>query len=127
MTHSAIGTFEVKVRPQQGAPGQLARMLLDKIFVGDLAGNSQGQMLSFGDPGSGFAGYVAMEVVKGTLGGRHGSFALMHYGTMNKGKQQLRLSVVPGSGTEQLVGLSGQMDIAIEDGLHQYRFQYLFE
>jgi len=40
-------------------------------------------MFSGGDPRQGIAGYVAIEVVTGTLNGKHGSFALQHFATMD--------------------------------------------
>src|SRR3954454_1357191 len=111
----AQGTFDVKLAPQaqeQGkAESKIAKLTIDKTFHGDLEGTSAGLMLSAGAPATGSAGYVAMEQVTGTLNGRAGSFALQHSGTMDRGTQQLTVSVVPGSGTEQLAGLSGTMRI----------------
>ena len=34
------------------------------------------------------------------------------------------ISVVPDSGTEELVGLSGTMVILVADGKHSYEFEY---
>ena len=72
----------------------------------------------------GSAGYVAIEQVSGTLSGRKAGFVLQHFGTMNKGQDHLILEVVPGSGTGQLSGLTGNMSIRIEDGRHFYEFEY---
>ncbi len=44
--------------------------------------------------------------------------------TMNRGAPQLSVTVVPDSGTGQLVGLAGKMDIKIADGKHFYDFEY---
>jgi hypothetical protein len=123
----ANGTFEVKVSPQatddKGDP-LLGRMSLDKQFHGDLEAISQGEMLSAGTHVKGSAGYVAIERVSGTLQGRKGSFVLQHSGTMTRGAPQLTISVVPDSGTEQLTGLTGKMNINIVDGKHFYDFEY---
>ena len=43
---------------------------------------------------------------------------------MNRGALQLSITVVPDSGTAQLVGLTGKMDIQIADGKHSYDFAY---
>jgi hypothetical protein len=67
---------------------------------------------------------VAVEKVTGTLGGRRGSFALQHSGTMDQGGQSLTITVVPGSSSGELTGLEGSMSIEIEDGQHSYRFEY---
>jgi len=127
-TNHAAGTFDVKLSPQAqddastGAPG---RLLIDKQFHGELSGSSLGQMLAVRSPVAGSAGYVAMELVTGTLAGRSGSFALQHSGSMDRGASSLSIHVVPDSATGQLAGLSGKMDIKITDGKHFYTFDYL--
>jgi hypothetical protein len=124
----AKGTFEVKVVPQAaeekvGDP-TVGRMSIDKQFHGDLEGTSKGQMLAAMTEVKGSAGYVAMERVDGTLQGRKGTFALQHSGSMNRGVPQLSVTVVPDSGTGQLVGLAGKMTIIITEGKHSYEFDY---
>ncbi len=128
MQRHASGTFEVKLVPQpaEEAAGDagISRILLDKQFHGELEATSKGQMLAFGGPAKGSGGYVAIERVAGTLGGRSGSFALQHSGTMGPGAVQLSITVIPDSGTGQLVGLAGSMNILIEGGKHSYTFEY---
>ena len=85
---------------------------------------SMGEMLAAGAAVPGSAGYVAMEQVSGTLAGRSGTFTLQHTGTMNRGTPQLLVTVVPDSGTDQLEGLSGRMEINITEGKHLYDFEY---
>jgi len=122
----ASGTFEVKLSPQdQGADMPVGRMMIDKQFQGDLAGTSKGQMLmASSGTVKDSAGYVAIEKVTGTLNGRRGSFYLQHNGVMTRGVGELRITVIPDSGTDQLVGLSGKMNIIIADGKHSYEFEY---
>jgi hypothetical protein len=128
MSSRANGLFEVKMLPAPLADADadvtLGRMLIDKTFSGDLVGTSKGEMLMAGTAVKGSAGYVAIERVTGTLGGRSGSFVLQHSGTMNRGAPQLSVSVVPDSGTGQLAGLSGALAIIIADGQHRYEFDY---
>ncbi len=113
---------------QTGSPianaGQEGRMSIDKQFQGDLKATSKGEMLTASTNIKGSAGYVAIERVTGTLQGRSGSFALQHSGTMTRGAPQLIITVVPDSGTGQLVGLAGKMTITIADGKHSYDFEY---
>lgn len=124
----ANGTFEVKVAPQPAdayADGAtMGRLTLDKQFRGDLEGTSKGQMLTAITSVKGSAGYVAVELVSGTIAGRGGSFMLQHSGTMSRGAQVLTLTVVPDSGTDGLTGLSGTMVIIIANGSHAYEFDY---
>ena len=123
----ASGTFAVKVSPQapeEGDTSGVGRLLLDKQFTGDLAGSSKGQMLAISSAVEGSAGYVAMEQVTGTLQGKSGGFALQHFGTMTRGAPELNVMVVPDSGTGELAGLSGKMQIIIAEGKHSYEFEY---
>ena len=127
MTTHASGTFEVKLSPQvDGEAGGacVGRMLIDKRFAGDLEATSKGQMLAVRAPVEGSAGYVAMEHVTGSLGGRGGSFVLQHSGTMERGAQRLSITVVPDSGTGELEGLAGRMEIDFSGGGHAYNFDY---
>lgn len=128
MTHVARGTFEVKLQPlpfEGVAPDTgLGRMSIDKQISGDLVATTQGQMLSAMSAVKGSAGYVAIEQVTGTLGGRRGSFVLQHNGLMNRGAPSLSVVVVPDSGTGELVGLEGEFKIDIVEGRHLYEFTY---
>jgi hypothetical protein len=102
----------------------IGRMLLDKRFAGDLEATSKGQMLAVRTAVEGSAGYVALELVEGALAGRNGTFVLQHTGTMERGAQQLSVTVVPDSGTGELEGLAGRMQIIIAEGKHSYQFDY---
>jgi hypothetical protein len=128
MSQRATGAFDVKLAPQAPDAGfediAVGRMTIDKQFHGDLSGTSKGQMLAVMTGVKGSAGYVAMEIVTATLGGRRGTFALQHTGTMTRGQPGLLVTVVPDSGTGDLAGLNGQMNIIITDGKHFYEFDY---
>ena len=129
MAHHISGTFDVKIAPQkadnkEAEAANVGRMSIDKQFHGDLEASSKGEMLAFMTEVKGSAGYVAIERVTGKLAGRSGSFVLQHSGTMARGAQQLSVTVVPDSGTDQLTGLTGKMTIKIEAGKHFYGFEY---
>ena len=126
VSHRATGPFDVKLAPLEpyvkGDP-TLGRFSLDKQYHGDLEASSQGEMLSAGKPPT--AGAVAMEKVTGRLNGRSGTFVLQHSGTMEQGAAtSWSIVVVPGSGTGELTGLRGNMEIIIQDGKHSYVFDY---
>jgi hypothetical protein len=129
MTQLAQGSFDITATrepPYDSADGLvLARTSFVKTFEGELEASSTVQMLSAGGPVQGSAVYVALERVQGKLGGRSGNFVLAHYGVMNRGEPRLTLEVAPDSGTGELVGLTGRMQIEIEPGgAHFYRFEY---
>lgn len=124
----AKGTFDVKVTPitlnDPMDTGGFGRLALDKKFHGDLSGSSLGQMVASGDPSSGSGGYVALEKVTGTLNGKTGTFVLMHNGTMTPQAMEMRISVVPNSGTGELTGIDGTFRIIIEGKQHFWEFDY---
>lgn len=98
--------------------------MIDKQLHGDLEATSKGQMPTGRTSVKGSAGYVAIERVSGTLAGHGGSFILQHSGTMMRSPPQRVITVVPDSGTDELVGLSGTMVINIAGGQHSYEFAY---
>lgn len=124
MESEATGTFDVKLTPTGGGEGPIGSMSIDKTFHGDLQGTSIGQMLAFRSGVEGSAGYVAMERVTATLGGRQGAFTLQHSGLLDRGASSLTVVVVPDSATEGLTGLTGTMNIVVTPGRHDYRFRY---
>ena len=127
MSKRASGTFDVKLAPKDmGAGAPAGGMTIDKEFHGDLVGTSKGEMLMASSSSvKNSAGYVAIEKVNGTLHGRSGTFYLQHNGTMNRGAGDLTITVIPDTGTDQLTGLEGRLNIIIApDGKHSYEFDY---
>ncbi|WP_426079094.1 DUF3224 domain-containing protein [Janthinobacterium sp. PSPC3-1] len=128
MSTHVSGSFNITMTPattpQRSGRTTLGRMLLDKVYKGDLAATASGEMLSAVTDTKGAAGYVAIESITGVLQGRQGSFVVRHAGTMADGKQELSIVIVPHSGTGQLEGISGTMGIRIEGGQHFYDLDY---
>lgn len=121
----AHGTFTVDVHPIAPPPVEgLGRFSINKQIHGDLEATTRGEMFTGGDPKQGAAGYVAIEVVNGTLAGKPGSFALQHFATMDASGPKMQVIVVPGSGTGELKGLAGTFTIRVENGLHNYDLDY---
>ena len=110
--------------PQRSGRTTLGKVLLDKVYAGDLVATAKGEMLSAVTDTKGAAGYVAMEAITGVLQGREGSFVAQHAGTMADGKQLLSIVIVLHSGTGQLTGISGTLAIRIENGQHFYDIDY---
>jgi hypothetical protein len=133
MTQHAAGPFDVKIAPQQPdsdieKAANLSRMTIDKQFRGDLEATSKGEMLATQAEAKGSGGYVALERVTCTLKGKKGSFVLQHSSTMTRGVPNQSIFVVPDSGTEDLKGISGKMNIIIAPGgAHSYEFDYTIE
>lgn len=129
LTATAKGSFEVKVVPlTEGVRKDIwvpGRMSIDKQFVGDLEGTSQGEMQTAMTDVQGSAGYTAIERVSGKLHGREGSFILQHFALMSRGVPgEWIVRVVPDSGTGQLKGLEGTLTITITGKQHTYALAY---
>ena len=129
MPSHARGSFEVKVAPlptDEKVEGlTVGRMSLDKQFKGDFEGTSKGEMTTVDPNVQGSGGYVAIERLSGRLKGRSGSFTLLHHGTMRRGGEfNLIVTVVPDSGTRELLGLAGKMAIVVTEGKHSFEFDY---
>jgi len=130
MSQRATGSFDVKVTPQKpdtqvARAANLSRLTIDKRFHGDLEGISKGEMLALQTDTQGSAGYVALERVTGKLKGRAGAFVLQHSATMNRGEPESAITVVPDSGSGELRGISGRMNIVVAaDGSHTYEFDF---
>lgn len=127
--HTAQGRFEVKIDPpvalSSPADGALLfKRSMSKQYSGDLTGSAIGEMQFAGQPQIGEAAYTALESFVGELQGRKGSFALAHLGLMSGGQQDLRISVVPGSGLGELGGINGELTLRIEAGVHFYELNY---
>lgn len=132
MSQTITGAFEVDLPAL--APGDamtglpFGRRALAKRFMGPLEGTSRGEMISWMTPTKGSAGYVAIEWVTATLGAKTGSFALQHSSTMRRGEPVQSIVVVPDSGIDEFVGLTGTMRIIIAPGgAHSYEFEYGWE
>jgi len=130
MTHTAEGTFDVKFEPDgtrdEGEGSALARFFLTKRYHGPLNAESHGHMISAASTTENeSAAYAAVERLTGSLDGRSGSFTLVHRGIMSPDGRELRIAIVPDTGTGELKGISGTLDIDIApDRTHHYRITY---
>lgn len=119
-THTAHGTFEVRLTPGDELVERTGRFVLGKTWTGDLSGVGHGVMLSAGNPEAGAAAYVAVETVEGMLDGRAGGFAFVQLGTMDGGASEQTYVVAPGSGHGELAGISGVLALDVVEGEHHY-------
>src|ERR1700759_3841121 len=115
------GTFTVHTLLQEGTAfekaARIARVGFEKEWSGALTGTSQCEMLASTTEVTGAMAYVAMERFAGKLNEQSGSFYFSHVATMQKGEPAsgvIRIVVVKNSGTGDLCGLSGELDIHIE-------------
>ena len=119
------GTFIVNyaVNPALGG-GAIGHMTFHKQFEGELDATSVVEMLHVQGGVKGSAVYVAIERFDGRLQGLSGTFSAHHTGVMNRGVSSLSVLIVPDSGTGELEGLAGTMQIDIVDGKHFYTLDF---
>jgi YHS domain-containing protein len=98
---------------------KLFRVEMSHIYEGDIEGEGIVQYLATQN------GFVALEKVIGSVGGRSGSFVFQRTGTFDNGRIKQTLTVIPGSGTGDLRGLSGQ--VTIEHDQHQESYPITFD
>lgn len=120
---AAKGTFQVKLTPQEDEGFPAGRMLIDKTFEGDMSGTGLGQMISKRTE-SGSAVYHAVEEFSGAVHGKSGGFTLIHSGYMDAQSQSLEVTILSGSGSGELLGISGAMVISQGEDGHHYELQY---
>lgn len=120
----ATGEFTIELSKGDPLLDGTARMDGTKVWTGQVAGSSKLVMLSAGDPRAGAAGYVGLETFEGTIDGRAGTICFLQRGIASGGGQDLDYRVVPGTGTDELEGLTGTVELTIDDTGHHVRLRY---
>ena len=111
MSTHAQGTFEIQswdenpyVELEGGA--KLTRASVEQAFSGDLEGEGSVEwLMCYREDKT--ADFVGLQRFVGRLGSRSGSFVMRTQGTFDGEKAAGELSVVAGSGTEELGGITG--------------------
>jgi uncharacterized protein DUF3224 len=86
---------------------EIVEINVTEAFKGDIEGEGRVRFLqTLRHDGS--ASFVGVERVTGRLAGRSGSFVLQDHGTADGKTVRGQWFVVPGSGTDELVGLRGE-------------------
>ena len=102
---------------------ELSRVHISRTFGGDLDGESSAELMIAKSEGGG--GYIGHDRIAGTLAGRSGTFVFQHTGLMGPDGVTNTGTVVPGTGTGELEGISGDGTmLADEDGNHTLTLTY---
>ncbi|MFJ1569129.1 DUF3224 domain-containing protein [Streptomyces erythrochromogenes] len=119
------GWEETPVGAMDATP-RLAHAHVANTFTGgvEAAGTSCDYTIAYTGENNG--SYSGMELLSGSVDGRRGSFVLEERGTFDAGGTVCRFEVVPGSGTGDLVGLTGSGGFAYRHGdtSVEYAFSY---
>lgn len=127
-TQQATGAFTIDDWKQETCDDRdgivLARAHVEKTFTGEIAGTSTAELLLLGTP-KGPAAYVGFERFDCRLTGRAGTFMLHHNATQSAEGQTASWTIVPDTGTGELVGIRGEGQITImPDGGHTLTLTY---
>ncbi|MEO8607898.1 MAG: DUF3224 domain-containing protein [Chloroflexota bacterium] len=128
----ANATYSVKNwdrRPWHGTPDRSAdvklfRLEMTHVYEGIIEGEATIQYL-MSQKGSNEVNWVGFEKVTGRVGDKSGTFVFQRIGVSDNGKVRETVIVLPGSGTGDLTGLSGQT--TLEHAGHRETFNMLFE
>jgi hypothetical protein len=101
----------------------VSRVHISRTFTGDLEGESTAELLIATSEGGG--GYVGHDRSIGTLEGKSGSFVFQHTGLMGPEGVTSTGVVVPGTGSGELDGITGEGTmLADDDGNHTLTLEY---
>jgi hypothetical protein len=104
----------------------VARATIRKVFTGELEGTSVGYGLLLQTPEQ-TGGYVVIERVSAKADGREGTFIIQHYGVRDaEGGGPWYGNVVPGTGTEGFVGVTGTFSIQHDEESAIFTFDLEF-
>jgi hypothetical protein len=111
MTTSASATFTLdgwdEAPYEELADGRkLTKASVKQTFSGDIAGDGAVVWLMAYRPDA-TADYVGLQRITGTLGGKSGTFVLSTTGTFDGQEAAGTWTVLAGSGTDELAGLTG--------------------
>ena len=108
----ATGTFEVKsfnedAYEERDGGAKLTHAWGDQAFSGDIEGDGEVHwLMSYGTDKK--AHFVGIQRIKGTIGGKSGSFIIEARGDFDGAASRGTWSVIPGSGLGDLAKISGK-------------------
>jgi hypothetical protein len=111
MSQHATGTFKIEgweeeTYVEEESGGKLTRASVKQSFAGDIQGEGGVEWLMCYRPDQ-TADFVGLQRIAGSVGDRSGSFVLKSNGVFDGKEARGELSVVAGSGSEDLRGIAG--------------------
>jgi hypothetical protein len=129
MKQTANARFAIKSwdeKPYSEGPDlpKLTRASVSKTYTGDISGEGQVEyLMMYRSDGS--ATFLGLERITGRLTGKTGSFVLQRTGVFEGGQAKETYSIIPGSGTGELHGLTGDGRSAVGHGMeHPFTLSY---
>jgi hypothetical protein len=102
-----IKAWDEKPFSEVESAGKITHSAIKKTFKGALEGEGVlHYLMAYHTDGT--ATYFGFERISGKLGGKAGTFVMRHDGVFANGKADTKFTIVAGSGTGALKGISGQ-------------------
>jgi hypothetical protein len=118
---TAIKSYQPTVFDEVPGAPTLSDIRLTETFSGDIEGDGVAHVVQAARA-DGAASFAGIERVRGSIGGKQGSFLLQVHGTVVRKEMKKEMKaewiVVPGSGTGELTGLRGDGGFTAELGQH---------
>ena len=120
----AIKNWDEKAYSEvQGEP-KLTRASVKKTYTGDIDGDGQVEYLMMYRSDAS-ATFVGLERISARIGGKTGTFVLQRTGVFEGGLAKESYSIIPGSGSGELQGLTGEGSSAVGHGMeHPFTINY---
>ena len=120
----AIKSWDEKPYSEGQDRPRLTRASVTKTYTGDIEGEGQVEyLMMYRSDGS--ATFVGLERVVGRIGGKTGTFVLQRTGIFEGGQAKESYSVISGSATGDLQGLTGDGSSAVGHGMeHPFTLGY---
>jgi hypothetical protein len=119
-----VTLWDAKPYDETSENPKLSRITVKKSFDGEMKGESVGELLMCASI-EGSAGYTILDRFFVEIDGRKGSFVVIHGGMTDEMKASGR--IVPGSGTDELKGISGSLEFKSDADGKRIIFDYLLE
>jgi Protein of unknown function (DUF3224) len=119
-TQQAHGAFQVTGWDEQpyetlAAGGKLTKASVTGAFTGEISGDATIEwLMAYADDAH--ATFVGMQLLTGEVGGRSGAFALSMTGTFEDGEARAAWTVVAGTGSGALAGITGEGSFVAPQG-----------
>ena len=125
--HFAIKSWDEKPYSEGPDLPKLTRASVSKTLTGDIEGDGHVEYLMM-YRSDGTATFIGLERVNARIAGRSGSFVLQRNGAFEGGQAKETYTVVPGSGTGELSGLTGEGYTSVGHGMeHPFALSYELE
>ncbi len=122
--------WDEKTYEQISTNVKMTKATVEFAFKGELEGVASVEYLMFysdydeRDPHKATARYIGLTRFKGTVHGKSGSFATEDRGQFQGGTATTESTIIPGSGTEALTGISGSAASSATQQGSKYNLEY---